>query len=264
MNDNQFYLVLPSNVKTIDNTSNKTSHYTTHLPSSLVLDRSWEVALMEISYPHSWNEDLDPSLCWYQTLKVKQGAVDVTTNYCEKNKKSYVSIRSLVKGLNEIKPKSFEGFFKASGEKQVEIHLAEFEGIHMTKMLADILGFTKQRYLYSDVSENIILGEWIIYAENMSDFRQNLNNLFVYSDLVQPSLVGDIMTPLLRTVPVSDENKNKYITKSFEIPRYLPLNTHFLQKIEIYVTNDIGEKVKFQWGKIIVQLHFRKKKRELQ
>ena len=50
-----FYLILPSNV--ISNRhKNKTSHFYTDLPIPLELDKDkWEVALVEIDFPRSWN-----------------------------------------------------------------------------------------------------------------------------------------------------------------------------------------------------------------
>ena len=46
-----FYMTLPSNTKLDGNT---TSNFRVRLPQKIQLDGDWEVALVEIMYPHSW------------------------------------------------------------------------------------------------------------------------------------------------------------------------------------------------------------------
>ncbi len=48
---NDFYLTLPSNASLLNTTAN----FSVHLPQKLNLQGRWEVALVEIQYPFSWN-----------------------------------------------------------------------------------------------------------------------------------------------------------------------------------------------------------------
>lgn len=52
-----FYLTLPSNTVT----ENTTANFSVHLPRKLQLQGRWEVALVEIQYPYSWNNVSDKS-----------------------------------------------------------------------------------------------------------------------------------------------------------------------------------------------------------
>ena len=56
---NDFYLTLPSN--TIGE-NNSTSSFSVRLPQKLNLVGKWEVALVEIQYPYSWNNIYGPGL----------------------------------------------------------------------------------------------------------------------------------------------------------------------------------------------------------
>lgn len=47
-----FYLTLPSNTNIVDN---KTCKFSVRLPRTIYLRGKWEVALVEIQYPYSWN-----------------------------------------------------------------------------------------------------------------------------------------------------------------------------------------------------------------
>ncbi len=50
-----FYITLPSNSSMDSYPSNTVSHYTTKLPQRLNLEGDWEVALVEIQIPQTWN-----------------------------------------------------------------------------------------------------------------------------------------------------------------------------------------------------------------
>ena len=49
--NSEFFITIPSNTP-FD--GNRTSNFTARLPQKIQLDGNWEVALVEIMYPHSW------------------------------------------------------------------------------------------------------------------------------------------------------------------------------------------------------------------
>ena len=52
--ENEFQLTLPSNASITFSPDNKHANYTTTLPSPISLEGEWEVALIDIQYPHNW------------------------------------------------------------------------------------------------------------------------------------------------------------------------------------------------------------------
>ena len=82
--------------------------------------------------------------------------------------------------------------------------------------------------------------------------------LYVYTDIIQSQLVGDVREPLLRVVPV----KSRYGDTTcviYERSNFLPPRRSNIQTMEINVRSDTGELVSFESGKLIVTLVFRRK-----
>ena len=52
--ENEFQLTLPSNASITFSPDNKPANYTTTPPSPISLEGEWEVALIDIQYPHNW------------------------------------------------------------------------------------------------------------------------------------------------------------------------------------------------------------------
>ena len=52
--ENEFQLTLPSNASITFSPDTKPVNYTTTLPSPISLEGEWEVALIDIQYPHNW------------------------------------------------------------------------------------------------------------------------------------------------------------------------------------------------------------------
>ena len=96
-----------------------------------------------------------------------------------------------------------------------------------------------------------------IRAEGLPHLSFDKNVIFVYSNLVKPTFCGDSFYPLLRTVPVSPEDRGKYVSKTFERIHYLPLSGNFFNQIEVDLRFEDGKRIPFQFGKVVVTLHFR-------
>ena len=52
--ESEFQLTLPSNASITFSPDNKPANYSTTLPSPISLEGEWEVALIDIQYPHNW------------------------------------------------------------------------------------------------------------------------------------------------------------------------------------------------------------------
>ena len=83
--------------------------------------------------------------------------------------------------------------------------------------------------------------------------------MYVYCDIVEPQIVGDCLTPLLRVVNV-EGNHDDVLVKSFDFPHYVPVSKRELSTIEINIKDDANRFVGFRYGKVVVKLHFRKRK----
>jgi hypothetical protein len=85
-----------------------------------------------------------------------------------------------------------------------------------------------------------------------------VGTLYVYTDIIDSQYLGDILSPLLRTVVV-DHNYQKTIWTHYDNPHYLRVNKTQIETINIYIRDEQGNKVLFEDSNIIVKLHFRPK-----
>ena len=95
------------------------------------------------------------------------------------------------------------------------------------------------------------------------DIDQSFCGLFVYCNVVEPRIVGDTTTSLLRIVPVNHDDRGKNVTRTYEKIFYCPVATKNFSSIEILIRDDTGQAVSFEFGKVTVTLHFRKVKKHL-
>ena len=258
-----FYITLPSNVSSPDHHKNVTSEYTTYLPKALEFDRdNRECALVEISYPHSWDNIHPP----FDTIKFQyydQNENTITTSIKELPNSCYISIKEVVETINRIKPRGFRGNlgFEKKGREMVKIVLFQNEGIKLHKTLSKLLGFAEHSWEYKlpEMKEVTDLPDRVrIKAQFHGDIRALHYNLYVYSNIVQAHLCGTQYLPLLRTVNIEGSD-GSYVTKIYEIPHYLPLSSDYIESINIKIADDIGQRLRFQYGKVICKLHFRRK-----
>jgi len=101
-------------------------------------------------------------------------------------------------------------------------------------------------------SSNSFLGK-IVANSNF----EKINNIYVYSNIVDHNLVGDSSYQLLTLVPVEGKYGN-YITYSPFRPEYKPVAKNIISDIEIQLNRANGDLIKFQSGSIDITLHFKR------
>lgn len=87
-----------------------------------------------------------------------------------------------------------------------------------------------------------------------------INSLYVYCDLIKPSLVGNYESQLIRRVEIpNDKNFGDNCEINYSQPQYYPLVSHEFNSIEIDIKDDTDKTIEFGFGKTGITLHFRKK-----
>jgi hypothetical protein len=266
MQEDNFYLILPSNGKSVNPGENKIGHYFTHLPQALQLSSNtrWEVALVEICYPFSWqhvhfdiNEVTFSKLNRRSYMPRAQTRARIPAGY-------YNNIQEIVDAIEAVKPSWFKGKVEIKDQSDlVQITLNNRQGVTLHPNLAAMLGFQNYEWIqgskeptYNEIRRRKENDVETIISKRKGDIRAAMYNIFVYSNIVQETLVGDTYVPLLRTVPLDDQ-PGQYVHKTFERPHYIPLNSTFIPIIEIRLTDDTGDSIRFDKGKVITKLHLR-------
>ena len=88
---------------------------------------------------------------------------------------------------------------------------------------------------------------------------QPFYSLFIYTNIVEYHTVGDTRAPLLRIVNV-DGQYGETVTKIYDSPHYMPLKHKLVHMIEIDIRDSTGQPIPFVSGRVIVKLHFRRKR----
>jgi chorismate mutase len=127
--------------------------------------------------------------------------------------------------------------------------------VHMSKALAYRLGFELDE---NNIVKNIRMRRGGGYAKYAPDISGGISQIYVYMpDIIEPSYLGNTLVPLLRIINV-DKPKNSIVEKVY----YLEYHHRIMQKrisaINIQLYTSYGNRLQFNWGEVVVVLHFRR------
>lgn len=254
MTSDSFYLTLPSNSSMIYFPENKTANFCTKLPRSIKLEGEWMVGIVEFLYPCTMFTVQNPENIMYITKrmnvpgdKVNESTVSYKTQIPPH---TYDSIDDIVSVCN----------LKETFKLRYDKILKNITLTHDDKKLISLKFSPKlSLQLGFDPDTNII-------TKKKSKFPPNLylglpSQMFIYCDIIEPQMVGDVICPLLRVIPI-DTIKYTYgsnKTHIFSPPHYVPVMRREFDTIEIDIRTNTGSNVPFQFGTTCVKLHFIRK-----
>lgn len=255
MDPDQFTIFLPSNSSMNYFPENTTTNYSTKLPKEIELHGKWSVGLSEIHIPcttlHLSKEDTNISAD--KEIYFQHGVYD--------------SIHQLVDVINEALLKIYNGkavekmFYDEKGgfvSIQSFMNSTQEPGALISDKVKRILGFDTGGFLTHPSSENNSVA--LIGNQPASLARAVPDQLFVYSNLCEPYIVGDSHASLLRIVNLSYKKFNfgSSIVKHFAPVNYVPLLYNKFQIIDIDIRDQYGKSIPFEFGTLTVALHFKR------
>ena len=274
----QFFLTLSSNSSMKVFGDNKTSHYRTLLPNKIELNGSYEVALMEVSYPftflhfaggqemfsvvfHSgrqidiplphryFNSPEDLLYHLNDVLDVSLHLTLTSEGYCSFH---YASEHAIVDPNDKtpfaVRVRRVRKRGPGSPFSDPTDHV---ESVQMTPNLAAILGFMERVIVSGDIGKRAV------------NLHLGLpQQLFYYCDVVEGQWVGDTIAPLLRVVNTKIKQciYGSTCTMSFTNPFYIPVLKRHFESIEILIKDDKGLNPSFSHGTSTCVLHFRRRR----
>ena len=270
-----FYVTLPSNSSEDYYGKQPLSSYKTHLAKPLTLDiNQWEVGLAEIIYPHSWKNvsdghfeikmlvDTGRASEWQWKTAVLESAM-------------YDTPIRLVHFLNEAADRVLKDqkgrvrFFYNDLLRKMTAYVEESYMVRFPKAMSVMLGLgdkvTTLRQSHDEAKfgvehkeERTVINNSKIVAPHRMDLTRGLHSFFVYCAIVGHQLVGDANVPLVRTLAVKGDIGD-VVDHAFDNIHYMGLSRSTFQEIHIHITDDTGKEVPFDYGRVIVKLHFRQK-----
>lgn len=245
---------------------NSLTSFKTKLAKPIIHDgNQWEVALVELSFPKSW-------------LNVTEGENEI---YVENNNqirclniplKRYSNNFEFYQALKECFTKNIPlgihvRYTERTGHIVFEINKDSL--IYLSGKLALQVGFENDVVLCSAVPaqssllmrhRNIFVQGRKISPPNPVNVNFGYDILFVYTDCIEQQLVGDVQAQLLRNICINNINSNAMQTVSFEQPHYVTVSKRHFDTIKLDLRDETGKKLPFQFGRVVVKLHFRAKK----
>ena len=265
---NSFYLELVSNASSQVYPQNAMASFTNFLPDKIELDGSWEVALVEVSYP---------GICY----NIEGGLM--TFHYDEKFKHVFAippavfnSMDEFAKSLTDIPkkarhPKNLDPQFSINIDKKsrrLTFCKRGSQNVSFIKSLAANLGVEADKPVMPPDSKGSYNTKSWATADLPFDIT-GTHTVLLYLDIVEPNSVGDVKCPLLRSFPFkhrefhNDENfKRSQVLSycSFEHLRFHKVIKSNFHSIHVELRNAAGHLVPFfPIGQVQLTLLFQKK-----
>ena len=252
--DSSFYIICPSNASMNLYSDNKPGVFRINLPKRIKLRGRYEVGLAEISYPITYDSFNYAKSYRLKTLfNGKPGLTALLT------KTLYLSVDELIQ---EIRAKIVlsQGWPSSTSQvadafthdkllNRVKYNLTAGLSVRLPQEVSDVLGFKDNEWLSLSGT-----------ATYPPDIRNGVHELFVYSNIVEPQLVGDVYAPLLRTVAIPAKlERGAQERMAYDSPHYVPVLMDEISTIEVNIKSDTGENISFATGKTVCTLHFRRK-----
>lgn len=253
---NQFYMTLPSSSAR----ENTASEFQTKLPININLIGDWEVGLAEILYGNTWHnitggndtvKFLDHESGNRVTWRLTHGRYETIKGLLEamqKAKKMFVNpSKNALLGNFEF------GYMENVKRCTLRINTDSIYDLEVHPDILYMLGFEAQQLKV--IKNNT--GEKTIFSWHPVDMSCSLNHLYIYCDIVNPQIVGNILAPLLQIVNVEGKYVDT-ISRIYITPHYVPVLKKSFNTIEINVKDDQNRPIQFELGKTIVKLHFKR------
>ncbi len=251
----QFYLTLPSNSSMKFYPNNTLTSYTTHLQTPISLSGDWEVGLVEIQYPYSWYnlQNNENRIVYRQDghrpvdLMIQPGYYDSPSQLLDQIN-WMISVTATKQGSDK-----FPVFKYNELTKRVSATIRKDTLVSFSSTLASMLGVGERQ---NPVQNELDVEDLPWYSRHACDVHRGFHSMYVYCDVLEHVPVGDTRAPLLRIVNVRGSN-GESIYRIYDKPLYVPLQKKNFESLEIDIRTDTGIPVPFEYGKVVVTLHFR-------
>lgn len=275
--NDDFYLVLPSNASMDIFPSNTLTNYITQLPHQITLNGRCAVALVEIQIPYKFlhihpeeniycysvnknasRESIKKHLTYYQNTLDSKDEYEVVEHEgdeialgdekdthelvertygknlkCRIRSGMYANEYELLTMIEETLNSSFNAIAEATdldAEKIRHVELRLVNSFLQVSLLcycndSHYIEFSKQMiHILGIDNQPLLLNEDEYIAPRTCSLRKCApEQLFVYSDIIEPHVVGDSLTPLLRVVSAENAELNTNIVKTYNTLQYFPL-----------------------------------------
>lgn len=156
------------------------------------------------------------------------------------------NIKHLLDVLNVKSDEYGYKFGYSNSLDRITLSIPSFHRIQLDEVLQSVLGFVEQSNLKESNQT----------AVKRPMLKRNIDNIFVYCNIIEYIHVGNTQAPLLRQIPISS-HENRVVDREFINKIYIPVNCNILNTIDISIHDQSGVLVPFKDGLTTVTLEFR-------
>ena len=275
-----FYLTLLSDGSLKTFPQNTQSSFTVRLDHPINIEsEKWEVALVELITPSRVNNISENNNFFFlsfldQAVLNAQG-IDTTKDLCASGEGcheyklflpegNYNSPQHLVDEMQSVIDTKHGSLMK---QINASISITYVKSTNRLKVVAQNPNQVRIRFPASlgqalgvnpDMSENPIGNESYAFKYGV-DLNILHNRLYVYSDVVDYTYLGDVTAPILRVVPFENSKRSQQSHKEFVNMHYVPVGKSYIDQVHISIKGDTGKNIQFSSGKTLIKLHFRRR-----
>jgi hypothetical protein len=227
----------------------------TTLPERIRLDGEYEVGLSEIVYPHTWyNVDNRHEIYWIGAYNLATAGLTKTYlksgYYCDGEAFVASLTHQATRLLADFPDISVKfSFVRHADRIRMQIRNSKEHIVVLSWELMEFLGFHEKVIAKKEVD---------LVGSNGFDVNRGLNLMYVYCDIASHSVVGDVRASLLRVCNVSGKH-GRVVHVTYERPHYVPVGRREFDTVGITINNELGESMPFEFGILMVTLHFRRR-----
>ena len=234
-----FRISLPSNASSEYFPKNTPSNYRVKMPHIFNSTKKYECALSEIIFPNKFKnvrKGINNIEVEVGSEKIRQFAI--TPGYYSTISALIFKIKSTIKSIDIIYNKVKKRTIVKSNYR-----------IKFGKDIARLLGFSSKTWIAG--------GKNKIKSPYHATIYGGLTTLYVYTDIIQEQFVGETAVPILRIVNWDHEVKKDNTSITFDRLYYSPLKNTNFDTIQIFIMDDTGTEVEFEYGKVVIVLEFK-------
>ena len=251
----QFYVVLPSGSSEKFFPENKTSDYVTKLPKPLYLRGNYLCGVSEITIPLSYNNIKHHDM-YVTPVTLEHGHNNTYTVTAYGIKYEVAGGRYAKDHILNVIRSAFSKYtltMKFSNATQKITLTVGKNHLVMSETLFHVLGGEFD----PPVTNRLFLKATTYRALHKFDFTCGIDRFYIYLDIIEPRILGDVVTPLLTTieVPIVESNLHfgQVLNKRISNVRYLPISKSVVDHLRIQVRDGYGKPVQFEGGKVLIE-----------
>ena len=130
---------------------------------------------------------------------------------------------------------------------KVTVHAKNQARFAFSRRFGNMIGFDKEVIITKKTE-----------AQLPVDLEAGFHAMYLYTDIVEPQL-GDSKVSLLKVIK-RDGEFGENISVNILNPQYVPVTVKSFETIEIDIKDDTQENVPFEFGKLVITLHFRQRR----